>query len=218
VLDVLLDDPAPQLRSSQHVLDVLVDDPAVSIRHTQFVVEVLACAEPVPPPPPPTGQGCATATSHYSRLASAGFKYRIRAQRIDGSATPVLIADGSAITAFELDKTGGFVTGPGTATPPADGGDGGPPPVSGAPAVAFEAYNNAPSTLVTGVPSVVPLDTIRVNTGEFVLATNQVTVNRSGKYEINYRVTIQSDDESDLEVWLEKNAVRVPGTTGRGFR
>lgn len=80
--------------------------------------------------------------------------------------------------------------------------------------VAFDVYDNAGGqTTTSSTGTVVNLDTVRKNTGEFSLSSDVITINSEGTYFIVYRVSTDistGTDRSASSCWLELN-------TGSGF-
>lgn len=87
--------------------------------------------------------------------------------------------------------------------------------IGGGFSVAFDAYDGAGGQTLTSMSQTVTLPTERINTGEFVLSSNEVTFNETGSYKIDFGVTVEAAVAVDIEVWLEKNGSMVPGSTRR---
>lgn len=80
--------------------------------------------------------------------------------------------------------------------------------------IAFEAYDNTGGqTTTSSAGTTLNLTTTRQNTGQFVLSSNEVTINESGKYLIIFRVSTDVSSgasRSTSSCWLQSN-------TGSGF-
>lgn len=70
---------------------------------------------------------------------------------------------------------------------------------------------------VTGVSNTkvtLVLNATAINSGDMVLASNQVTINKDGnfKFDMECYFNTGSSSRSEFTIWLEKNNVEVPGT------
>ena len=88
---------------------------------------------------------------------------------------------------------------------------------SGEGAVLGDWYSSVQTTIGLAATTLT-LDTERQGSIAFTLAASEITINESGKFYVEYDVTLlQQAATYDVEMWLELNAVEVPGTRAKGI-
>ena len=86
----------------------------------------------------------------------------------------------------------------------------------------FDVYDNTGGQVFSDLASIiVNLDAVRADSGSsaFTLATDEVTINNTGTYEIEFRVAATQSVATRLTIraWLELNSVEVDGSQSRGY-
>ena len=86
----------------------------------------------------------------------------------------------------------------------------------------FDVYDNTGGQVIGDVtPVVINLDAIRTDSGggDFTLAADEVTINVTGTYRIDFRVTLDQTSETRMTArsWLELNDVEVDGSIALGY-
>ncbi len=78
-------------------------------------------------------------------------------------------------------------------------------------AIGGSTFGAGPATLV--------LDTTSVTSSLFSLASNELTVSVTGRYQVSYSVSLQgtTSSRSQIETWLERDTVEVGGSRGEVY-
>jgi len=174
-----------------------------------------------------------TASTHVIHAAQIGYIYRVRTQRFAGSGSVRTVAAASSITFVtsgpsttaltiqdESSNIGSFTTlnFVGANVTATDAG-GGVAEINvtaqTTPPRQFDVYAST-AQLFSNTPITVLYNTVRRNTGEFVLSSGQVTVNAPDYYLILFSVTTDIasfNQPAIVHSWLEVNNVMVPGSS-----
>lgn len=92
-------------------------------------------------------------------------------------------------------------------------------PAGGGDDAVYVDYYDTGTTNITTSPTTLDLNTTRQGDAAFSMSAGTATCNTPGDYRLDYDVSLNdsSTGDTNIEYWLEKNSVEIPGTRSRTF-
>jgi len=82
----------------------------------------------------------------------------------------------------------------------------------------FSASDQNGAQSISSTPTTIELDTVDINTRSsyFTLSSDELTINKSGKADVNLRLSVSTPGTGDYQasMWLERNGTEVAGSRG----